>query len=222
MRKEILIIAIIVAVIAFATAATAATTGMTVSHVANDTATVASADSVVAIGGNITNIDVDATLQSSNWAGFFGDVTGTLTLAGASNTFYSWGSINTGYILFANASTVNWAGGIAAGNGATITAEDTATGLTGLTDSISNTFTDTTDLSGATIGVTVGLGSPVSANSTSTGQDWPTYLLTAGSTRLYGTTINQTGLDYAGNAADFQLLVPTGASRTYYVFADLQ
>lgn len=223
MRKELLIIAVIIAVVAFATAATAATTGMTVTPVANDTATTASADSVIAIGGNITNIDIDATLQSTNWAGFFGDVTGTLTLAGSSNTFYSWGSINTGYILFANASTVDWASGVAIGNSATRTAEDTAIGLTGLTDSVNNTFTDTTDMNGITIGVTTfGAGSAVSANSNSTGVDWTTFLLTSGTTRLYGCAINQSGLDYEGNAADFQLLVPSGASRTYYVFADLQ
>jgi hypothetical protein len=145
-------------------------------------------------------------------------------LAGASADFYDWGSINTGYVLFANASTVNWAGGLAGGNSATRTAEDTALSLGSLTESVNNTFTDSFDLTGLTIGeTTFGASTAVSANSSSNGgSDWPTFLLTQGTTRLYGCEINQAGLDYEGNAADFQLLVPSGASRTYYVFADLQ
>ncbi|MBI4438381.1 hypothetical protein HY640_00445 [Candidatus Woesearchaeota archaeon] len=64
----------------------------------------------VAEAGNVTSLIVDETFISASWAGYYGNVTGTIVLNdGSNNTLYNWKLANpTGEIYASNASEVTW------------------------------------------------------------------------------------------------------------------
>src|SRR3989344_4065751 len=66
---------------------------------------------VQAEAGNITQLNITATVQTQTWQGYYGSVTGTITLDDAdSNTLYDWVLVEPqGEIYASNGSTVTWA-----------------------------------------------------------------------------------------------------------------
>ncbi len=193
---------------------------------ANDTAGAGTADSFVAYGGNITQLDVTATKQTTYWTGYFGSVTQTVKLAGAANDFYNWGATNpTGWVLLANSSSVNW-GGIAAGTSTNLATENTALGLGTSAENMTNTFTGTNAADIVIGSNTITTGSaPATTTLSNGGSNWETAFLVDGSGAVvYAGAIQQNNNNYAGNPVDYQVMVPVNAGsgqRTYYLFAAL-
>lgn len=183
-------------------------------------------------GGNVTNLDINQTLQTSVWQAFYGDIVTNIVLMSGSDSIKDWADKTSGFsgwIFFANSSSITWSS-LTAGTGAMATAEDVELSLTSV-DNVSTTLSGTTHAA-----VNVGAAIPqVAANtaaSTTTtsqgGTDWTTALFSdvagASGTKIYGAQIDENNLDFAGNSADYQIIVPTDGSnaRNYYVFANLE
>ena len=196
---------------------------------ANATRVNGNPESVTATGGNITQTNFTIEQQTSYWAGFYGNVSQFPVLEGNTNNFFTWTggiSFTGGYVMFVNESTVDW-NNIVVANQVQRQAEDTALGLTGEPDSVDNTFTLTNNAQLNVSGNVFAPGATVSVNTSSTGgnPDWETVMLrdTTNSLILYGAVINPGNPNYAGQASDYQAMVPTdGTQRTYYVYIGLE
>lgn len=226
MNKSALLLLVVIAAIVSLSVVMADTTPYDAERsniVGNLSRTMVTDQSVVAYGGNISSFNLSLEVQTPYWVGYFGSVTHSTSLADdSSNTFYDWGSTaSTGYVMLSSSVTVDWAS-LIAGVGGHATAEDTALGLTGLAESVANTFTTSNtavvNISGSDIGATTALAVNTTSNG---GSEWQTILTFDGVDRVYVGPIQQDNENYAGNPADFQVLVPvdgTTHSRTYYLY----
>ena len=194
----------------------------------------ASAGQLDAQGGNVTNVDIDAWSITSKWAGFYGDITGAISLEdGSGNTFYNWSDASPTGEVFAtrNPSTPTW-GSIACADGTTITAETSALDLGSGADNITNTFCETcgnhsafsvgtTDFSADQCTYRTNAFNNAGAQTT----DWDQVLLTDTNYALYTTIIDQDTLGFDNINHDFQLLVGENSSSTtltsYYFFVEI-
>lgn len=234
MKKTMILM--MVSVLAFVLAATSAVAILP----DNTTLTVQSYDSPFATtgatadaqGGNITNISMNQTVQSSYWQAFYGEVVKNIFLAdsGASNIVYDWGSQALGgWVYFANATGIDWST-VVAGDQTDRENEDVTLGLTGDTESVNNTLTDSTHAQIDDVGGDIGANTAVGANTNSNGgTDWDTVFLRGGAgigdAAIYAGNVNQGNENYAGVAVDYQVIVPTAQStglRTYNVYAGLE
>jgi hypothetical protein len=194
----------------------------------NVTRTVGSPESVIAVGGNITQANFTLEQQTSFWAGFFGNVSQFPVLEGGLNNFYTWtGSITYtyGYVLFSNASNINW-NNVGGTTFIQRVEEDSALGMSGEVENINDTFTLTNSVN-VNLTNNVVAGSSTAVNTSSLGgADWQTVLLEDSSTngKIYAGITNQGNENYAGKPADYQVMIPTGSvgTRTYYVYVALQ
>ncbi len=184
-----------------------------------------SSGSVVAQGGNITNVNLTATVQTNVWQGFFGEVTGSITLRDASfDQMYSW-SLNglTGEVFASRNSSIPW-GSVAGVTKCTIDEALTGTG----SDRVNRTFKQNASLSPFTIG-TISVTSACEtftyvSNATQQTSFQEIIVNTTGVRSIYATKIysNTTGFD--GKRHDYQMIVPetsTSAVTTYFFFVEL-
>ncbi len=191
---------------------------------------------VDAQAGNVTQINITALAITKSWQGYYGNVSGTITLDTANNkTFYNWsmtsakGQIYAARVAAPDFTTVNCT------TAGAITTEETALGQTATdSDSVANTFTGTAnpqfyvgsvDIPANTCKTTNAFGSTGAQSS-----DFYQVLLsdTNGSGNIiYTTLMNGTKAGFDGNNWDFELLVGqdghTGGSTTtpYYFFVEL-
>lgn len=99
---------------------------------------------LVALAGNVTQFDTNSSTITQTWQGYFGNITGMITLGDASNnTLYDWSLANPqGEIYAVRSATVpNWTV-IHCANETDIATEDTALGVTVAEDedSVNATF----------------------------------------------------------------------------------
>lgn len=186
--------------------------------------------SVSAQGGNITSLTIDATVQTKKWQGFYGNISGTITLANSTGNayMYNWSvSPGTGVVILTQDGAFPW-DKLTNGSDSTV---DTAWGFTG-DDKAEDTFAD------------VAACSPVTVNGNSIGNnDNEVYLWDNTGNGYFceylGEDSGGTGAkeDFAfiakiyndatcfnGDTCDFELIVPvepTGtSSETYYVYVE--
>ena len=206
----------------------------TLNPTSSSRATAPSAGQLDVQAGNVTNIDIDAWSITSKWAGFYGDITGTIVLEdGSSNTFYNWSDASPTGEVFAtrNPSTPTWAS-IACGDSSTITAEVSALSVDSGADNITNTFCETcgnhsafsvgtTDFSADQCTYRTNAFNNAGAQTT----DWDQVLLTDTNYALYTTIIDQDTLGFDNINHDFQLLVAENVSdstlTSYYFYVEI-
>lgn len=191
----------------------------------NDTKDAVGIESLTAYGANITHFNITVEVSTLAWTGLYGMVTNSLLLEGTGdNTFYTWGTQDsTGTVFFSTDNNVDW-GSIQAGDQTLRESEDTALGMTGDADAVNNTLTGTNSgiisIGGTDIAAT---SAPTAVTLSNGGTNWETVLLTDGVDPVYATPIQQDNENYAGDAVDFQTMVPvdtgSGYSRTYYIYA---
>ena len=202
------------------------------------------ADSVEAIAGNLTQLSITGITQTKSWQGFFGNVSGTITLEDASgNRFYDWTAANPQGQVYATVnSTISWS---------TVACAPTLTDSTFTTnwhtfygmnnndyDSINATFNATSHPT-IYVGSTTLTGCPTAhthVNGASQSDDFPSLLLTSDSastliftaileSREAGVRGSKTGFD--GGLYDFQLLVAEDGSQgntdttTYFFYVEM-
>ena len=185
-------------------------------------------------GGVITQLTLNATVQTNNWQGYFGYVGSYIVLADSGNNWmYSWNVSNPqGSVLAARSASINVTG-LAVQQ--TCTVEDSVI-PDAVSDQVSDAFTNTTHTN-ITIG-NVSISSQVDTGYTCSvdlfvnnisNTSWEENLLTDGN----GNYIYQTFINYYDNEIfndgnyNFQMMVPedeAGAAGTtnYYFWLELQ
>lgn len=173
----------------------------------------ASTQSTPVQAGNVTQLNISGSAITTHWAGFFGEISGTLTLEDAAgDVFYNWSGLNalSGEVFASASGAVDW-GTIDCTDEAGIATLEGALGISATdADRIENTYT-----SNAHPDFEVG-GTPLSGcNSTNayvSGALDPSsfyqVLLADGSSNfVYTTLINESLTGFDSAAHDFQLLV---------------
>jgi hypothetical protein len=177
--------------------------------------------------GNVTELNISAMGITDHWAGFYGDISGNITLSdGSDNVFYDWTGLNalSGEVFASNESDVVWSG-IGCASAAEITDLETFLGISPTdADRINQTYT-TNSHPDFTVG-----GTPISGCNTTNAyinggtKDASTFyqvLLTdTNGAPVFTTLINDSTTGFDNAAHDFQLLVgePDSAGTTAMYF----
>jgi len=180
--------------------------------------------------GNVTRLDISGKAISTHWAGFYGNVSGNLTLEDASgNTFYNWVGLGipAGEVFASNTSMVNWSG-ISCANSTRIAIIETSLGIISTdADKISATYTNNNHPP-FNVSSTLLTGCNSTNAYTNTGQSASLYyqiLLIDNQNRpVYTTLINDTATSFTGTTYDFELLVgesDTAGSTALYFYIEI-
>jgi hypothetical protein len=199
--------------------------------------------------GNITALSVDATTVTKSWQGYYGNITGAITLDNTDNyTMYDWSQASPqGEIYASNSSSVTWskikclnftAPHLGTGaEGINLSALETMYGMNSWDpDGVNETFKYTySDASGFYVGsVTINIDDqcPLTytyVNDTSQATQFKEVLLTDNVSIVFTTIIEQDAYGFILNEThDFQILVGEdghqGSSGTtpYYFFAEIE
>jgi len=187
--------------------------------------------SILAQGGNVTAVNIDALSVTQSWQGYFGNISGAITLDAADNsTFYNWtlatvqGEVYATRNATADFSTANCA------NSTERTNEETFLGqLATDGDSVSNTFQNAThpqfNVSTTQIPANNCYDTNAFSNDVSDTTRFHQILLADGASSIIYTTIIDNGqISFDNSVADFQILVSepsTAGTTTYYFFVEL-
>jgi hypothetical protein len=179
--------------------------------------------------GNITELNVSGASITTHWAGFYGEITGGLTLANsAGNVFYNWTSLNypvSGKVFASTSNAVDW-NAIACIDMTGIASLETALGIDPADgDRINQTFTSSAH-PGFTVGGTALSGCNSTNAHTNTGLEATTFyqILLADNDgagdAIFTTLINDSTTGFDNAAHDFELLVgeSDGAGTTEIFF----
>lgn len=172
-----------------------------------------STQSIEVQAGNVTELNITGTAITTHWAGFFGEISGSLTLENsAGDVFYNWSGLNSisGEVFASTDNAVSW-GGIGCASAAEVVTLETNLGIAATdADRIERTYT-----SNAHPAFSVG-GAPLTGcnstnafvNSALETSSFYQVLLTDGEgDAVYTTLINESLVGFDTVAHDFQLLV---------------
>jgi hypothetical protein len=176
--------------------------------------------------GNVTELNITGTAVSTHWAGFYGEITGDITLSTSDGSvFYNWTGLGalSGEVFASTDNAVSW-GGIGCASAGEVSAIELALGIAATdADSIGLTYSGN-----AHPDFTVGGASISGCNSTNaytdTGLDPSAFhqiLLTDGEgDAVYTTLINESTTGFNAAAHDFELLAGesdgAGATAMYF------
>jgi hypothetical protein len=184
-------------------------------------------------GGNVTEISIHALTITQSWQGYYGNVTGTVTLQDSRNyTFYNWSAASpTGEVYATRNSSVSWTAVNCTTSG-NRTLEETYLGQSATDpDSVTNTFNAATHpqfsvgantIYGNTCYTTYGYV----GNNTQT-SNFVMLMLNSRSDVIYTTIINNSVTGFDSRAHDFELLVAENeksgslGATPYYFFVEL-
>ncbi len=191
------------------------------------------AGSIVTEGGNISAQNVSLGALTDKWAGLFGNITGSIYLTddsgGTTNYIYTWvgSDANGGEVCASTNNAFTWA----TVSNAIAADLDDVWNFGAASDNATNTFTGSTcDLTFAQGSVT-NTADTADSQGNNAGDTFQTCVVDDGSSTTKGnfafcTQINSTGGNFLGDAADYELIVPTsygtGPStlETYYFYAE--
>jgi len=191
--------------------------------------------SITALAGNITALNIAGLSQTKAWQGYYGNVTGFITLDDAlNNTFYNWSVASVqGEVYATRVTSVTWSD-VNCTNASNVTSEETYLGQAATDgDSVSNTFAGTTHpaFSAGTSNILVNTCPSTNGyvNNATQSTNWSMVMLYdhTGQAIIYTSLINDTTVGFDGGTYDFQLLVgenqKTGnlAATNYYFWVEL-
>jgi hypothetical protein len=190
-----------------------------------------SSASVAVQAGNVTELNITGASTSDHWAGFYGEISGNITLEDSSgNVFYDWTGLNAlvGEVFASTDNEVSWSG-IGCADGTEIANIETSLGILATdADRINMTYTTSAHPS-FDVGTVSGITGCNSTNAyINTGKDASTFyqiLLTdTEGDPVYTTLINDSTTGFNSVAHDFQLLVgeeDSAATTDLYFYLEL-
>jgi len=200
--------------------------------VATEKATADAAGSTEVRGGYISSMDLSATPQTCNWAGYFGEVTGTLTLEDSTgDLMYSWDAADIGGEVYAsNASSITWSS-IVAENVSDVDGALTYMSAS-MSDSVTNTFTNDSntaiDVGTVTIVENTAASTYMFVDGITQSDDFEEVILHDGTNIVWTAIIcpNTEGFETGDATHDYQMIVPEDGSgntvaETYYFYVEL-
>jgi hypothetical protein len=178
--------------------------------------------SVTTEGGNVSGVNVSSASLTDRWASFYGNVTGSIILtdSAATNNVYSWtwDATEGGEVCLSDASAFDFTSAVA-GDGAAIDTQYVWTTGSDLGDLTYTGGAGAITFSGVTAITTA---DSVALEGSSTFDD---VVVTDTTNLAYCTNLNNAGTNYNGEAAQYEVMVPTSdavdASTTYYFFVEL-
>jgi hypothetical protein len=177
----------------------------------------------------VTEINLAGTQVTTHWAGFYGNITGNITLQDANgNLFYDWSGIGTptGEVYASNTSTVSWAN-IGCADAGNMTSLNTFLGMTGAnSDSVFNTYDAQSHGAFSVAGVSISADSCNSTNAYTTGGAdaglfQQVLLADNRNVPVFATIINASETSFRNTNVDFELLAGVPGSGTLYFFIEL-
>ncbi len=183
-------------------------------------------------GGNISEVNISHTTQSSLWQGVYGSISAFFVLQDASgNTFYNWSlsNITSGEVYFTRYNAIDF-GNIVDPTTSFVSFVQSTLGIANTTyaDNLTQTFTDGSHSAFAVGSTSIASPTPrvLTYNSTGAGIFETIFLREGGFNRdAYASLINADKTGFNGKVVDFQALLPMNASEivsTYYVYAEIQ
>ncbi|RME31953.1 hypothetical protein D6789_01080 [Candidatus Woesearchaeota archaeon] len=228
MRSKTIVVVTFMFVIGilFASLAFAGPTGGSTTTGAQDRGVNSSVTTLTTEGGNVTEVNVTGTQITTKWAGFYGQVSGSLQITDASsNVFYSWSVANvSGSVVYATNGTVNdWSN--ANINAMNYSNAPTHIGNVSATDNFTNTFNFSGTFSSASITqATAYTETYVSGSQT---HDFKTYALVSSSDKvaIWAAVARDDDTSFQGglNTVDYQLLAGTldGTNTQFSFYLEL-
>jgi len=220
MKGKIIMLMLAIIVLSFSIVVAAPTGGDTT--VGASTTGSSTASTAVSIdGGNVTYVDVNSDVVTSRWAGFFGNVSGSLFLADASaNNFYKWSiSSMTGAVVYAANGTISdWAAGTSIVPLTNANAPSYVNGVS--TDNFTQTYNANEAFTSSTYNIA---STPYATtyNSSGVAGNLKTYALysTTDSATIWAGKVVDDANGFDGTTVDYQILVPaqTGTSYSFYM-----
>jgi len=200
--------------------------------------------SLNAEAGNLTELEVNITQQTDHWQGYYGNITGVITLDDASNnTMYSWtGTINAKGNIYATTNTVsNWPQvecmNTTERPGFNCTGEDeiclnisSVHSTYGMVDSdgdtVAKTFTSTNKITVDTLTLTNCPATNLYENSTAQSKKWNETLLTINNTNnlIFAVQLENDKYGFNNQTWDFQIMVAendAAGTTQYYFYVEL-
>ncbi|MBT3464196.1 hypothetical protein HN827_03755 [archaeon] len=182
-----------------------------------------------AVAGNITALDITANQITNIWQGYFGNISGGITLDNADNdTFYDWtGSEPTGEVFAARAAVSDWTTTECSNQTALYKEEEALTILNASSEGINDTFVPGThpSFTVGSLGAFTTCRNALPYDDTGAEAFWNVLLNADQGTLVYTSIINGTSNAFDGEGTvDFELLVPTDttqSSTTYYFYLEL-
>ncbi len=177
---------------------------------------------VDAQAGNVTALNIDATAITEAWQGYYGNITGSITLEDASgDVFYNWSSFNslTGEVYASRNESITW-DGINCTNSSEVQDENSYLGKSGAeSDSVNQTFDDTTHPSFLVGTTRIEQDTCYSTNTFSGGSQnsdrFHEVLLSDNASKLvYTTIIDEDQVGFDNGQYDFQMLVGENGNET--------
>lgn len=185
---------------------------------------------VDAQAGNTTQLTITAKSVTTDFQGYYGNISGTIVLSNANNqSLYQWNNANpSGQIYASRNSSIDWTTGIACMTQTDINNEDTYLGATNNADNVNGTF-NRTGHPAFSVGSTLLSGCrSTSVNGTGSGSDfWEALLKDNANSTIYTAIIDQNKVGFDNNTRDFQMLVGENGSNgntattTYYFYVEL-
>jgi len=208
-----------------------------------------SSKAVSAQGGNTTQLTINASTWTKRWQGYYGNITGYVTLDDAiGNTMYDWGQSNglslVGEIYAANKSVTDWSqikciNVSPEGKGWNCTGqEEGCLNLTSIeaafnisstdVDGVNETFTGTVDINVGTITLDNCPATYIYQNNASVAGTWNQTLLTINNTNdtlIFASQVEQDTTGFNGFPWDFEMIVLDNgnivAPTTYNFYVEL-
>ena len=221
MKKLIIIPVILMLAIVSVSMVTAAPGGATNSTAGASSASTGTSSTDIDIeGGNVTFVNIVSNQATTNWAGFYGNVSGGLVLSDSSaNSFFEWTITSwTGAVVYATNNTVSdW------GSPVVLVNANTPSYVNGAgTDNFTNTFNGTesfTSQGGSGFNI---LNTPY-ATTIGSG-NFKTYALYSGATdnaNIWAGKVVDDGTSFKGDTVDYQILLPADTTTSYYFYMEL-
>jgi len=200
--------------------------GANATFVSSSTGTAPAPTTLTAIGGNVTAVNISGTSVTDRWAGFFGNISGTVRLADSTgNKFYQWTvNVITGSVVYATNGTVsNWS----TLQAATYNAMPSYL-IQSAADNYSNTFTLNETFTTPLRTVT-NVNYTYTLNASGQNSAFKTYAMTAdvnasaddNSTLVFAGKAVQQSNSFNNGAVDFQIIAPARTATTYYFYLEL-
>jgi hypothetical protein len=183
----------------------------------------AGAKQVDAQAGNVTQLEINASVITKRWQGYYGNITGTITLDNAQgNTMYDWTAQDlavTGEIYAASDTITSWndiicvnltGNGTGGPNGINKTQIETLYGMAADDgDSVNATFRRAHNVNVGTLALTDCPATNLYVNNNSQTTDFYESLLTenATGTVVFAADVDQNTIGFNGRPWDFQMIV---------------
>lgn len=200
---------------------------------------------VQAQAGNVTALSINATRITSRWQGYYGNISGSITLDDAqNNSIYQWQLVSPQGEIYAvnDSKTVQWTQVICVNISAlsanavnvTLSALETSLGMStndadGVNETFNHTFTGSFQVGTRTINSASGCRSvSLYQNDGYTGDKFNETILTDNTSNhnvIYTALLEQDATGFSGSTLDFQMLVgengDTEQATNYYFYVEL-